>query len=255
MKRTLSVIFMAAVLALSMLLAVGAAHLKTDIAGNMAVGGNFDSGEDDAKSHFWFGRSEDINPYRGTTVVYQSNGGINNSGCLRINGSNNAAPGLCFCDSTKPNDSWLKVQAGKKYIAFIDVLVPTGSDTLIWWGPENNDIGAPNIHAMTNNQEGSWVSLEHDTWKRLSCVFTAAKDGDIYYRVTFPWDDLKEGEYILVDNFYLGIYDESVDYNEMVEDVVNPPAPDTGDAAVISAVTAAVLLAGICVVSKKKADR
>lgn len=51
MKRTLSTIFTAALLAVSMILAVGAAHLKTDIAGNMAIGGNFDSGEEHAKSH------------------------------------------------------------------------------------------------------------------------------------------------------------------------------------------------------------
>ena len=96
MKRTLSTIFTAALLAVSMILAVGAAHLKTDIAGNMAIGGNFDSGEEHAKSHFWFGRSDDVNPYRGTTIVYQSKGGVADSGCLRINGTDAGAPGLCY---------------------------------------------------------------------------------------------------------------------------------------------------------------
>ncbi len=250
MKRTLSTIFTAALLAVSMILAVGAAHLKTDIAGNMAIGGNFDSGEEHAKSHFWFGRSDDVNPYRGTTIVYQSKGGVADSGCLRINGTDAGAPGLCYADSTQ-DKNFLTVQAGKKYIAFIDVYVPTETETLIWWGPENKDIGADNVHAMTNNKEGSWVSLEHDTWTRLSYVFTAAKDGDLYYRVTFPWDDLKNGEFILVDNFYVGLYDEKVDYNEMVPDVT-PPTPDTADTIAISAVAAVVVLTGICVTASKK---
>ena len=108
---------------------------------------------------------------------------------------------------------------------------------------------------MTNNKTEGWVSLEHDTWTRLSCVFTATKDGEIYYRVTFPWKDLKGSEYILIDNFYLGLYDEKVDYNEMVPDVT-PPTPDTADTVAISAAAAVVVLAGICVtVSKKKTAR
>ena len=72
-----------------------------------------------------------------------------------------------------------------------------------------------------------------------------------YYRVTFPWDDLKNGEFILVDNFYVGLYDEKVDYNEMVPDVT-PPTPDTADTIAISAVAAVVVLTGICVTASKK---
>ena len=92
MKKVLSMIL--AVLTVSVLLAaaVSAAYYKT-IPGNLVKGGEFNSA--DVADYFWM--NPDEGPYRGGTCVWQKDGGVGNSGCIRMNYTTdvNADPGLC----------------------------------------------------------------------------------------------------------------------------------------------------------------
>ena len=240
MKKVLSMIL--AVLTVSVLLAaaVSAAYYKT-IPGNLVKGGDFNSA--DVADYFWM--NPDEGPYRGGTCEWQKDGGVGNSGCIRMNytTSVNADPGLCSRNQ-KNEPMFPQVTEGKKYVAIIDIYRPAGVDATIQWDAENG-CGL-----------GYQVATKNGEWERLVGIWTADTTGNCYLRVFNRTADggtgLKEGQYVLLDNFYFAEYKEGVNYTEMV----NEGTPDTGDnAVVISAVVAAAALAGVCVVAGKKKSR
>ena len=240
MKKVLSMIL--AVLTVSVLLAaaVSAAYYKT-IPGNLVKGGEFNSA--DVADYFWM--NPDEGPYRGGTCVWQKDGGVGNSGCIRMNYTTdvNADPGLCSRNQ-KNEPMFPQVTEGKKYVAIIDIYRPEGVDATIRWDAENG-CGLAYQLASKNGE-----------WERIVSIWTADTTGNCYLRVFNMTADggtaLKEGQYVLLDNFYFAEYKEGLNYTEMV----NEGTPDTGDnAVVISAVVAAAALAGVCVVAGKKKSR
>ncbi len=248
MKKVLSMIL--AVLTVSVLLAaaVSAAYYKT-IPGNLIKGGDFNSA--DVADYFWM--NPDEGPYRGGTCVWQKDGGAGNSGCIRMNGTDNVSsvPALVprnLVDGVVDGKNvdakmWPQVVEGKKYVAMIDVFRPVGVDATVQWDTEN---GLVAYQRAAKNGE----------WERIVTIWTANTSGNCHLRVVNECLDggigLKPDQYVLLDNFYFAEYKEGVNYTEMV----NEETPDTGDnAVVISAVVAAAALAGVCVVAGKKKSR
>lgn len=231
-----------AVLTVSVLLAaaVSAAHYKV-IPGNLVAGGDFNSSN--VADYFWM--NPDEGPYRGGTCVWQKDGGVGNSGCIRMNATTDlsAVPALCSRNQVDAT-MFPQITEGKKYVAMIDVYRPNGVDATIQWDAENGcGLG---YQRTTKNGE----------WERLVGIFTADTSGPCYLRVFNATSDggisFKGDEYVLLDNFYFAEYKEGVNYTEMVND----DAPDTGDSTVVvSAVIAAAALAGVCVVASKKKSR
>lgn len=252
MKKVLSMIL--AVLTVSVLLAaaVSAAHYKT-IPGNTLVGGDFNKQTLDnglnVNEYFWFGRSAEVSadnglPYRGSTIVWQKNGGVGNSGCLKMSGTDNTAskPAICYAatEAAGLEHPCPYVESGKTYIAMIDVYRPEGVTTVFQFQPENEFGTTP---AETT---------ETGKWERLVIKFTSGRTDNFFIRLLALDNSFKPDRYILIDNFYLAEYNEKIDYMEMEND----PTPPTGDGAVvISAVCAAAALAGVCVIAGKKKSR
>lgn len=249
MKKVLSMIL--AVLTVSVLLAaaVSAAYYKT-IPGNLVKGGDFNSAE--VTKYFWIDPNDA--PYRGATCVWQENGGVGNSGCIRMNGTDSVSsfPAICSRNlvdgvvdgNTVESKMFPQITEGKKYVAIIDVYRPEGVNATVQWDAENG-CGLGYQRAAKNGE-----------WERIVSIWTANISGNCYLRVVNEIGDggvaLKVGEYVLLDNFYFAEYKEGVNYTEMV----NEGTPDTGDnAVVISAVVAAAALAGVCVVAGKKKSR
>lgn len=249
MKKVLSMIL--AVLTVSVLLAaaVSAAHYKT-IPGNLVKCGDFNSAE--VTNYFWIDPN-DV-PYRGSTCVWQKDGGVGNSGCIRMNGTDNisSVPAICsrnLVDGVVDGNNveskmYPQIVAGKKYVAIIDVYRPVGVDATIQWDAENG-CGLAYQRATKNGE-----------WERIVSIWTADTTGNCYLRVVNESANggvgLKPDQYVLLDNFYFAEYKEGVNYTEMVND----GTPATGDnAVVISAVVAAAALAGVCVVAGKKKSR
>lgn len=240
MKKVLSMIL--AVLTVSVLLAaaVSAAHYKT-IPGNLVKGGDFNSA--DVADYFWIDPN-DV-PYRGSTCVWQKDGGVGNSGCIRMNGTDNVSSVPAICSRNQKGEPMFpQITEGKKYVAIIDVYRPEGVNGTVQWDAENG-CGLGYQRATKNGE-----------WERIVSIWTANTSGNCYLRVVNELGDggtaLKVGEYVLLDNFYFAEYKEGVNYTEMVND----GTPATGDnAVVISAVVAAAALAGVCVVAGKKKSR
>ena len=231
-----------AVLTVSVLLAaaVSAAHYKV-IPGNLIKGGDFNSS--DVADYFWMDPND--TPYRGASCTWQKDGGVGNSGCIKMSASTDirAIPALCSRNQ-KGEPMFPQITEGKKYVAMIDVYRPAGVDATIQWDAENG-CGLGYNRAQKNGE-----------WERLVGIWTADRSGDCYLRIFNAEGDgnvlLKGDDYILIDNFYFAEYKEGVNYTEMVND----GTPATGDnAAVISAVVAAAALAGVCVVAGKKKTR
>lgn len=91
MKKALSVILAALMLSVTLCAAVSASNYKV-IEGNTLIGGDFNQQTLEnglnVNEYFWFGRSAEASadnalPYRGSTIVWQANGGVGNSGCLK----------------------------------------------------------------------------------------------------------------------------------------------------------------------------
>lgn len=231
-----------AVLTVSVLLAaaVSAAHYKV-IPGNLVKGGDFNSS--DVADYFWI--NPDEGPWRGGTCTWQKDGGVGNSGCIKMEGTDNVSTTTGLCSRNQKGEPMFpQITNGKKYVAMIDVYRPVGVDATIQWDAENG-CGLGYTRAQKNGE-----------WERLVGIWTANTDGDCYLRVFNCREDggvrLKPDQYVLLDNFYFAEYQEGVNYTEMVND----EAPATGDSAVvISAVVAAAALAGVCVVAGKKKTR
>ena len=221
-----------------MLTSATAATYKV-IQGNLLENGDFNS--DRVDQYFWINPDDGI--YRGGTCVPQKTGGVGNSGCVRMNGSNDVftCPSLGYRNQVN-TPMFAQVTAGKKYIAMVDIFRPEGVTATVRFDAEN---GRAMAYVETS---------KNGEWERLMSVFTADGTGDAYFRVFVPNSDLKENQYILIDNVYFAEYQEGVNYLETVsDDTPSPGSPETSDGVfTISAVVAVAVLTGVCVFTKKK---
>lgn len=235
----------------ALVLSASAANYKP-IAGNLLKGGDFNSktvNGADITQCFWFGRDqsnpENAKPYRGSTIEWLKDGGVGNTGCLKMNGANGQMPCLCYCNDAKDDTftyTFPYIEEGKKYVAFVDVYRPEGSTSEINFNSENN------VTKDENGQNINIMATKNGEWERLLMVFTAGTTGDCFLRVMANSGTLKLGDYILIDNFYFAEYNASIDYTAVVKD--NPP---TSDAAIaIGAVLLAASAAVVCLNAKKR---